>query len=574
MARDLATIEDYAELSEIERPLLLEPAAPIVLLDRKAARAVAPAVAPAQSTLGFMLPYTPLHHLLFVHTGDPLVLTSGNITDEPQCIGNEEARAKLGGIADAFLMHDRDIVNRLDDSVARVMDGKPRILRRARGYAPAPLSLPEGFDAAPRIMAMGAELKSTFCLLGGGLAIVSQHIGDLEEPAARADYRENLKLYREIFRFTPEVIAADLHPDYFPTVLGEAIAREAGLPLEPVQHHHAHIAAVLAEAQKPATTDPVLGLALDGLGFGEDGGLWGGEFLIADYRSFRRVAAFTPVPLIGGAKAMREPWRNALAHLHAFLGRDAVARDYAGLEIVHRLKQKPVAAALQLMERGVNAPLSSSAGRLFDAAAALLAICFDAVSYEGQAAIELEALAAPAMGRASDGYRGAFVEGVLNMAREIDKGRNPSPQPSPSGRGDRRAAAGAATPLSHGERDGGEGRFALKSRAALARLDWTPLWRAFLDDLAAGADAPLIAAKFHAGLAAALADAAAALARLNGCTTVVLCGGVFQNKLLLEETGRKLARHDLEVLSPALFPAGDGAISLGQAMIAAARRMA
>lgn len=520
MARDLAMIEDYAELSGIERALLPEPAAPIVLLGRKeGAGMVAPGVAPAQSTLGFMLPYTPLHHLLFAHIGAPLVLTSGNISDEPQCIGNEEARVKLGGIADAFLMHDRDIVNRLDDSVARVMDGKPRILRRARGYAPAPLSLPEGFGSAPRILAMGAELKSTFCLLGGGRAIVSQHIGDLEEPAACADYRANQTLYREIFRFSPDIIAVDRHPDYFPAVLGQAIAREAGLPLEPVQHHHAHIAAVLAEARKPATTEPVLGLALDGLGFGEDGGLWGGEFLLADYRSFRRIAAFTPVPLIGGVKAMREPWRNALAHLHVFLGWDAVLRDYAGLEIVQRLKRKPVPAALQLMERRVNAPLSSSAGRLFDSAAALLGICFDSVSYEGQAAIELEALAAPAM-KHGDGYRGALMEG----------------EP--------------------------------------AALDWTPLWQAFLADLAAGADAPLIAAKFHAGLAATLADAAAALARRNGCSTVVLCGGVFQNKLLLEATGRKLARHDLEVLSPALFPAGDGAISLGQAMVAAARRIA
>ena len=258
-----------------------------------------------------------------------------------------------------------------------------------------------------------------------------------------------------------------------------------------------------------------------------------------------------------------------------------------------RLARKPVPAALQLMDRGVNTPLSSSAGRLFDAAAALLGICFDAVSYEGQAAIELEALAAPAMKDAGHGYRGAFIQGVSNTVRDIDQGRNPSPPPSPAqarlgdpatmerphpqadadGRGDDFATAAPGLPLPWGE-GGGEGSVATKSGAALARLDWTPLWRAFLADLAAGADAPLIAAKFHAGLADTLADAAAAIARLNGCSTVVLCGGVFQNKILLEDTGKKLARHELEVLSPALFPAGDGAISLGQAMVAAAPRIA
>ncbi|MFZ1109601.1 MAG: carbamoyltransferase HypF [Rhodomicrobium sp.] len=576
MARDVAAIADYAQISEQEAALLASPAAPIVLLLRlnerdnpspcpspygrgndaatgsaelplqprpladavtlsgelaKASslgegwgkgvrpRQLAPAVAPGQATLGFMLPYTPLHHLLLDAVARPIVLTSGNRSDEPQCVANDEARARLGAIADAFLMHDRDIVNRLDDSVARVISGRPRAMRRARGLAPSPLPLPPGFEAAPRVLAMGAELKSTFCLLGDGRAIVSQHMGDLEDAATHADYRANLTLYRDIFRFEPELIAVDAHPDYRSAAWGTALAREGALPMESVLHHHAHVAAVLAEHGAPLNCAPALGVALDGLGLGENGALWGGEFLLADYRSCRRVAAFAPAPLIGGDRAMREPWRNALAHLHIFLGWESVERLYAGLDLVRRLKEKPLALALQLMERGLNAPLSSSAGRLFDAVAAAVGVCFDAASYEGQAAIELEALAAPAMGRAGDGYRGAFVEG------------DP------------------------------------------ARLDWAPLWRDLLADLAQGADAPLVAAKFHAGLAATLAGAAARLAERHGCKTAVLCGGVFNNKLLLEGVEERLAAAGLDTLSPAQFPAGDGAIALGQAVIAAARRL-
>ncbi len=520
MARDPTMIHKYAKLSDTERALLEQPAAPIVLLDQhENGVPLAPGIAPAQSTLGFMLPYAPLHHLLFEDVSYPLVMTSGNRSDEPQCIGNDDARARLAGIADAFLMHDRDIVNRLDDSVARVMAGKPRVMRRARGYAPSPLPLPQGFERAPGILAMGAELKSTFCLSGKGSAIVSQHMGDLEDAATHADYRANLKLYRELFRFEPGLIALDAHPDYHSTQWGQSIAREAGVAVETVHHHHAHAAAVLAEYGLPLKAGPAIAIALDGLGLGEKGALWGGEFLLADYRSCRRLAAFTPVALIGGAKAMREPWRNALAHLHTFLGWERVEKFYSDVEVILRLKKKSVAAALQMMERGLNTPPSSSAGRLFDAVAAMLGICFDAASYEGQAAIELEALAAPAIDRAAEGYRGTLVEG------------DP------------------------------------------ARLDWTPLWCGILEDLAAGTDAALIAARFHVGLAETVAETAASLARKQGCKTIVLCGGVFQNKLLLENTVEGLAAHAIEVLSPSLFPAGDGAISLGQAVIAAARKL-
>ena len=577
MARDLEAIAGYAELGEAERTLLASVAAPIAILRCKPSQfmrdgvmnegisphpvllplgegtpklrserattfplpggegqgegrelsslldtdthapPLAPSIAPGQSTLGFMLPYTPLHHLLMENLGSPIVLTSGNRSDEPQCIGNEEARERLAGIADYFLMHDRDIVNRLDDSVARVMAGKPRMLRRARGYAPTPLPLPPGFEDAPAVLAMGGELKSTFCLLKDGQAIVSQHMGDLEEAATHADYRRNLELYRNLYRFEPQIVAVDAHPDYISTKWGLALARDSGLPAISVQHHHAHIAAALGECGVPISAPPTLGIALDGLGLSEDGELWGGEFLLADYRSYRRLARFAPAPLIGGAKAMREPWRNALAHLQAFLGWENVRARYAGLEAVQRLERKPLETCLRMMERGINSPLSSSAGRLFDAVAAALGLCFDAASYEGQAAIELEALAEGAMAGAGDGY-------------------------------------GAA--LSPGEP---------------AQLGWAPLWTAILADLAAGTDRAVIAARFHRGLIEVVATTAHSLAQAHGCEAAVLTGGVFQNKLLLEGVSERLAGLGLKVIAPAAFPANDGGVSLGQALIAAAR---
>ncbi len=521
MAHDLEIIADYAELSEMEGALLSGVAAPVVILKAKPCPAapLAPGIAPGQSTLGFMLPYTPLHHLLMENRTRPIVLTSGNRSDEPQCIDNGEARERLSGIADFFLMHDRDIVNRLDDSVARVIAGRPRAIRRARGYAPTPLPLPPGFEGAPAVLAMGAELKSTFCLLKGGQAIVSQHMGDLEEAATHADYRRNLGLYRNLFRFEPQMAAVDAHSDYISTKWGLALAEDSGLPAISVQHHHAHIAAALGECRVPLSAPRVIGIALDGLGLSEDAELWGGEFLLADYRTYRRLAHFVPAPLIGGSKAMREPWRNTLAHVHTFLGWEAVRASYPNLEAVRRLAEKPLETCLRMMERGINSPPSSSAGRLFDAVAAALGLCFDAASYEGQAAIELEALAEGALQEAGEGYSSALLPG------------DP------------------------------------------ARLGWAPLWTGILQDLAAGTDRAVIAARFHCGLIETVAATAHALAQAHGCQTAVLTGGVFQNKILLEGVSRRLAGFGLNVIAPAAFPANDGGVSLGQALIAAARSL-
>jgi hydrogenase maturation protein HypF len=520
MARDMEMIAAYAQAGPREQALLTSAAAPVVVLERSdTAPPLAPGIAPGQASLGFMLPYTPLHHLLMAHLGGPIVLTSGNRSEEPQCTGNEEARQSLAELADCWLMHDRDIVNRLDDSVAHIMAGSPCFLRRARGYAPAPVPLSATFAAAPKVLAMGGELKNTFCLLSGGQAIVSQHIGDLEDAATHADFRASLGLYRGIFRFAPEVIAVDAHPDYLSTQWGRMLADETGVTLARVQHHHAHIASVLAEAGAPLDTPPVLGIVLDGLGFAEDGALWGGEFLLADFRHYERLAHFAPIPLLGGAKAMREPWRNALAHLCWSIGWDEAAARYGDLGIIRALSGKPVATAITAMERGVNSPPASSAGRLFDAAAAMLGICVEGTSYEGQAAVELEALAAPAWAKTADGYAAGLADG------------------SP------------------------------------ARLEWGDMWRALLGDVKAGVSRADIAARFHRGLAGSIARTAALLASRRGVERIVLGGGVFQNRLLLEGVTDALQRSGLTAVSPRLLPANDGGLSLGQAVIAAARTM-
>lgn len=518
MARDIGMIKAYARVAPAEATLLSGAAGPIVILERDGGAAELPGdLAPRQATLGFMLPYTPLHHLLMRALDHPIVLTSGNSIDEPQCTGNEEARRRLAGIADFWLMNDRDIVNRLDDSVVRVVGGEPSVVRRARGYAPEPLILPEGLDGAPPILALGAELKSTFCLADKGRAIVSQHIGDLEDSATHADFRAAFALYQRTFAFEPRVVAVDCHPDYLSTKWGHALCSASGARLIAVQHHHAHIAAVLAEHGEAATAPPVLGIVLDGLGLGENGELWGGEFLCADYRGFERLAAFAPVPLIGGDRAMREPWRNAYAHLEEALGWDEVEQCYSELEIVRLVRGRQPHILRRMVETGLGAPRASSAGRLFDAIAAVLDVHAAGVSYEGQAAIEIEALAQP------------FMSGL----------DAPYPVSVQSG----------------------------KPR----RLTWSPFWRSLMDDVARGVDRGLVAARAHGGFIDAISWLAKDLLHAHQLETVVLSGGVFQNRLLLEGVTETLGKAGCRVLSPSRFPANDGGISLGQAAVAAAR---
>jgi hydrogenase maturation protein HypF len=468
-----------------------------------------------------MLPSTPLHHLLLCEIDRPLVMTSGNLADEPQCIDTAKALTRLCNIADHFLLHDRDIARRVDDSVARVMGGEARVLRRARGYAPAPLKLPPGLEDAPPLLAMGGELKSTFALLRDGEAVLSHHMGDLENAPTFADYRRSIAQYRELFAHTPRAIAVDCHPDYLSTKHGHDVAAQETLPVIAVQHHHAHLSACLAENGVPLDAKPVLGIVLDGLGWGDDRTIWGGEFLRGDYRGFQRLACLKPVAMPGGVQAIREPWRNAYAHIAAALGWPDFSARYGDTELAHYLASKPLAVLDRMIARGVNTPLASSCGRLFDAVAAAAGLCRDRVQYEGEAAMLLEAAADTA---AADDDRAAYPFAVVDA-------------PSPG----------------------------------LLHLDPAPMWRALLDNVAAGTPVPLVAARFHAGLAIGIVQMVAAL-RVSG--RVALSGGVFQNKLLLEQVMRRLTAQGLEVLTHRLVPANDGGLALGQAAVAAARLLA
>ena len=485
-ARWLCAVDDTAAA------LLADRSRPIVLLPRRPDARVARAVAPRTRELGLLLPYTPVHHLLVDAFGAPFVLTSGNVSDEPIAYRDDDARARLATIADAFLVHDRAIHMRTDDSVARVLRGAPALLRRSRGYVPAPLRLPV---AAPRpVLACGAELKSTFCLARDRQAFVSHHIGDLENAETLRSYVDGIAHFRGLFDIEPAVVAHDLHPEYLSTKYAQDLD---GVDLLGVQHHHAHIASCLADN---GVARPVIGLACDGTGYGPDGVLWGGEVLVADLCGYRRVAHLAEVPLPGGAAAVRQPWRMAVAYLR-HLGADrldlAVARRNADRwDAVAALAGSPLALR------------TTSAGRLFDAVAALLGIC-DEVNYEGQAAIELEQC------------------------------------------------------VDHAERGG------YPMRVAAGLLHGADLVAAALDDLRAEVAVPVIAARFHRGLAAGLAAAAAAARNETGLTTVALSGGVFQNVVLVTELAERLDRAGFTVLTHSQVPPNDGGISLGQAAIAA-----
>lgn len=521
MARDIEIIEEYCIVNAKEKELLTSPAAPIVLLQATGKKVVAPSIASGQNTLGFILPYTPLHHLILRRMNRPIVLTSGNLADEPQCIDNDEAREKLGTIADYFLFHNREIINRVDDSVVRVIRDKAQTIRRARGYAPAPISLPLGFQNVPQILAMGSELKNTFCLLREEKAILSQHLGDLENSLAFNAYQDTLNLYLNLFEHQPEVIAIDKHPEYLSSKLGKELADTNQIKIHQIQHHHAHIAACMAENGIPLDSPPVLGIALDGLGYGDDGTLWGGEFLLADYRKFQRLATFKPVAMIGGEQAIYQPWRNTYAQLiSANLWNDC-QQQYSDLEIVKFLNKKPLKLLNQLMDKGINSPPASSVGRLFDAVAAAIGIYRDECSYEGQAAIAMEAI---------------VDVSSLNNHKE--------------------------TPIY-------PFNFIFSDR--IYCIDPRPMWQALLNDLQQQIPQPVIAAKFHKGLANAIVEMVKHLCQENLINQVVLTGGVFQNCILLEQVTKQLQTLEIKVLTHSLVPANDGGLSLGQAVIAAAQ---
>ena len=492
MAPDLEAARELVELGPVETALLRGRDRPIVLARRRHDARVARAVAPHSAELGVMLPYSPLHHLLLADVGEPLVMTSGNVSDEPIAYEDDDAHERLAPIADIVLSHDRPIQTRVEDSVLRVAAGRPLPLRRSRGAVPSVLALP--VPAARHVLACGAELKSTFCLARGRRAWVGPHIGDLKNAETLASFQEGVRHFERLFAVTPEVVAHDLHPDYLSTTY--ALARE-GVTHVAVQHHHAHLAACLAEHGEQG---PAVGAIFDGTGLGTDGTVWGGEILVGDLRGFERCGHLWPVPLPGGDQAAREPWRMACAWLKA-------AGDERPLPGIDPVRWRAVG---RLAESGLAAPITTSVGRLFDAVSALCGLRTE-VTYEGQAAMELEAACDPA-------ERGAYPFDVV---------------------------AGV--------------------------LDARPTILAARRDITRGIDVGIVASRFHHALAAATADDLARLAGDRGIETVVLAGGSFQNRRLLERASERLAGAGLRVLVPMRLPPNDGGIAFGQAAIAAAR---
>jgi hydrogenase maturation protein HypF len=502
MARDLAELERVAVVDEIAACALKSVARPIVLLRARDDSDVAPSVAPGLRELGLMLPSTPLHHLLLADGPPLVVMTSGNRSDEPLAKDNDEAERSLGDIADALLVHDRPIHTRVDDSVVRIVAGATQPVRRARGLVPEPIALP---FAGPRVLAVGGELKSTVCLTRGNEAFLSQHLGDLSHPSTLALFEETVAKLARLYDLAPSAVAHDLHPDYRSTRW--ALAQP--LPRIAVQHHHAHIAACLAEH---AHLGPVIGVAFDGTGCGPAGELWGGEFLVADLAGFRRVAHLRALRLAGGEAAIRQPWRLAAAALHdAGEPLDPIAA--VAERRVAAVAERRVAAVRRLLDAAAFCPPATSAGRWFDAVAALLGVR-DEISYEGQAAVELEALAGDVV----------------------------------------------AAPLP----------FAITAGDPFA-VDLRPAVRAIVRARENGAAAPELAAAFHETLAAVVADVCRRVRAATGLDTVALSGGCFQNARLTTRCLALLGADGFAVLVHRRVPPNDGGLSLGQAAVAAFR---
>ncbi|GKX57542.1 carbamoyltransferase HypF [Leminorella grimontii] len=486
------------------RQLLQSGPAPIVLVETSLGSPLSRAVCPGLDEVGLMLPANPLQHLLMAKVGRPLVMTSGNASGKPPALSNEQALADLGNIADLFLMHNRDIVQRADDSVVRWQHGRAEMLRRSRGYVPDAIELPAGFDDLPPLLAMGADLKNAFCLLRGNAAVLSQHLGDLDDVDIEQQYRSALTLFEDIYRFTPSAIAVDAHPGYVSHRLGRELAEKESLPLIEVLHHHAHIAATMAEHGWRKEDGAAIGLALDGLGYGESGQLWGGECLLVDYRQCQRLGGLPAVAMPGGDRASQEPWRNLLAQWLRFV---PDWQSYPEASVVLAQPWQPLAVAI---ERGLNSPQASSCGRLFDAVAAAMSVSPNGISWEGEAACRLEAI-----------------------ARQCCCNRNHP----------------VTMPFS------GE------------TLDLATFWRQWLAYRAPMADR---AFAFHQALANGMADMARAFAQRHGVSTVALAGGVVHNRLLRTLLVERL--EGLRVIYPERLPMGDGGLALGQAIVAASRR--
>jgi hydrogenase maturation protein HypF len=510
-----------------EEKLLTSPQSPIVLMTRKEDSSVSREVAPNLWFLGVMLPYTPLHHILLSDTGRPLVMTSGNLSEEPIARDNDEALRRLSGIADYFLIHNRDIYSRYDDSVALVERSTSQLVRRARSYAPYPVRLP---FRTRQVLGCGAEDKNTFCLTKDNYAFVSQHIGDMENMETLEHFDSTISLYERLFHIEPEVVAHDLHPDYLATKYAQELG-ESGMKLVPVQHHHAHIASCMADN---GVESPVIGVAFDGTGMGADGNIWGGEFLVADYGSYRRVGHLEYLPLPGGAAAIKKPYRTAIGYVLTLLGENALDAVIATLsEGKGKRSQLPSIGQIgeverdvirRQIERKINSPLCSSVGRFFDAISALLGVRSE-IDYEGQAAVELEMAA----------YSSAIASSVSDEAM---------------------SSAQESYPY----------RIVADKGIGIVRL--RDLFAAVIGDLHQGISKGLISFKVHNTVARMIDEMCRLTADETGINQVALSGGVFQNRLLLRKAVSLLESSGFQVFTHRQVPCNDGGISLGQAVIA------
>ena len=500
MALSTEIIKEHCTVSPQEEQLLLSERRPIVLLKKKSSSRIATGVAPGGTHFGFMLPYSPLHHLLLKNLDHPLVMTSGNISDEPICYDDEEAGTRLRGIADCFLLHDRRIHMRTDDSVVRVFQNRELIVRRSRGYAPAPVRTE--FRFAKQVLACGAELKNTFCMARDNHAFVSHHIGDLENLETLRSYRDGIEHFKRLFHLHPEVVAYDLHPEYLSTKY--ALSLDEPPTKIAVQHHHAHIASCMADNQ---IDGEVIGVAMDGLGFGTDGRMWGGEFFVANFLDAERIAhlAYTPMP--GGAKAIKEPWRMAAVYLQQAFGDEFVDLN---LPFVKSSELRSWPTIRSMVAAKTNSPLTSSMGRLFDAVSSLLGVR-SVVNYEGQAAIELEAIA------------------------DLDCGRGYE--------------------------------FQIQNDT----IDATGVIRSAVFDLLNHVAPAVVSGRFHRAVANLIVAVVGQIRDERRLNRVALSGGVFQNMLLLSEVRTLLREREFEVYTHSRVPTNDGGISLGQAAVANAR---
>lgn len=503
MAPDISAVTRFCDVANAERETLLSPRRPIVILPMRCGSTISPAVAPGNKTLGVMLPYTPLHSLLFgENEGEPpaftaLVMTSGNLSEEPIVTSNNEALSRLSSVADALLLHNRRIHMRVDDSVIRVFRGRERVMRRSRGYVPAVIDfgVPMG-----EILATGSELKNTFCLTRGQHAILSQHIGDLENYETLCFFEETLANLKKLFHVEPQVVAYDFHPRYLST---QYALEQHGLQQIGVQHHHAHIASCMAEN---GLNEKVIGVAFDGTGFGTDGQIWGGEFLVADFEKFERRAHLRYIPMAGGDAAIREPWRSALSYLRETYGK--VLPD--DLELLQKVPDKNRSLVTRMLEQGINTVETSSCGRLFDAVASLLGLRNE-INFEGQAAIDLEMAAHDEAG------------GVYPFQMEF------------------------SDPW---------------------QIDVRPMIESIVIELQQGEAVGAIASRFHATLAEIIAQVCSELRDRERLNKVCLSGGTFQNTLLLQLTLSALEEYGFEAYMHARVPTNDGGIALGQAAIA------